>query len=72
MGQVVFLCRMMVQNILPYFFKNFPIYGTLWISSFIHHIALEKDYKGLGSIGPHRAPKIGPKTIEGQLGYGNK
>ena len=72
MGQVVSLGKMVVQHILPYFIKNVPIFGTLWISSSIHHISLERDYKGLGRGGPHRAPTRGSQTIEGQLGYGTK
>ena len=36
---------MVLQKILPYFIKNVPISGTLWISSSIHHIILERDYE---------------------------
>jgi hypothetical protein len=72
MGQVVALGRMTAQHILPYFIKNVPIFGTLWISPSIHHITLESDYKGLGSGGPHRTPTRGSQTIEGQLGYDTK
>jgi hypothetical protein len=72
MDQVVSLGRMVVQDILSYFIKNVPIYGTLWISSSIHHITLERDCKGSGSGGSHREPIRGSQTIEGQLGYGTK
>jgi hypothetical protein len=65
MGQVVSLSRMVVQHILPNFIKNVPIYGTLWISSSIHHITLEMDNKGSRSGGPHKAPTRGSQTIEG-------
>jgi hypothetical protein len=70
MGQVVSLGGMVVQYILPYFTKTFPISGTLWISPSIHHITLERDQKVSRSGGPHREPKIGSQTIEGHLGYG--
>jgi hypothetical protein len=66
MGQVVSLGRMVVQHILSYFIKNVPISSTLWISSSIHHIALERDYKGSGSGGTHRAQTRGSQTTEGQ------
>jgi hypothetical protein len=72
MGQVFSLRAMVVQHILPYFIKNFPIHVTLWISSSIHHITLEMKYKGSRSGGPHRDPTSDPKTIEGQIGYGTK
>jgi hypothetical protein len=72
MGQLVSLGIMVVQHILPYFIKNVPIFGTLWISSSIHHITLEGDYKGSRSGGPHRSSTRGSQTIEGQLGYGVK
>jgi hypothetical protein len=72
MDQVVSLGRMVVQHILPYFIKNVPIYDTLWISSSIHHITLERDYKGSSNGVPHTEPTRGSPTIEGQLGYGTK
>jgi hypothetical protein len=72
MGQVVSLGRMVVHHILPYFIKKIPISDTLWISSSICHIALERDYKGSSSGGLHRAPTRGSQTIEGQLSYGTK
>jgi hypothetical protein len=72
MGQVVSLVKMVVQHILPYFIKNVPISSTLWISSSIHYITLEREYKGSSSGGPHREPTKGSQTIEGQLGYGHK
>jgi hypothetical protein len=72
MGQVVGLGGMVVQHILPYFIGNVPISGTLWISSSIHCITVERDYKGSSSGGPHRAPTRGSKTIEGQIGHGAK
>jgi hypothetical protein len=72
MDQVVSLVIMLVQHILPYFIKKFSIFGTLWISSSIHHISLERDYKGSRSEGPHRAPTRGSKNIEGKIGYGTK
>jgi hypothetical protein len=72
MGQVVSLGRMVVQQILPYFIKSVSISDTLWISSSIHHITLERDYKGSGSGGPHRSPTRISYTIEGQLGYDAK
>jgi hypothetical protein len=72
MGQVVSLGGMVAQHILPYFIKNVSISITLWISSSIHHITLEKDCKGSSSGGPHKVPKRGSQTIEGQLGYGTK
>ena len=72
MGQVVSLGGMVVQHILPYFIKNVPISSTLWISSSIHHITLEMEYKGSISGGPHREQAIFPQTIEGQLGYDTK
>jgi hypothetical protein len=65
MGQVVSLGRMGVQHILSYFIKNVPISGTLWISSSIHFITLEREYKGLSNGGPHREPRIVSQTIEG-------
>jgi hypothetical protein len=55
MVQVVFLGRMVVQNILPYFIKNVSISGTLWISSSIHHITLEGEKK--------------VKEVEDHIGY---
>jgi hypothetical protein len=67
MGQVVSLGRMVVQHILPYFIKNVPIYGTLWLSSSIHHITLERESEGSSSGGPHRAPTRGSPTIEDNL-----
>jgi hypothetical protein len=72
MGQVVSLVKMVVQHILPYFIKNVPISNTLWISSSIHYITLEREYKGSSSGGPHREPTKGSQTIEGQLGYDTK
>jgi hypothetical protein len=72
MGQVVSLGIMMVQHIIPYFIKNVPISGILWISSSMHHISLERECKGSGNGGPHREPTIGSQAIEGQLGYGTK
>jgi hypothetical protein len=72
MGQVVALSGMGIQHILPYFIKNVPISGTLWISSSIHHITLEREYKGSSSGRPHREPTRGPKNVEGQLDYGTK
>jgi hypothetical protein len=72
MGQVVSLDRMVVQHILPKFIKNVPISNTFLISSFIHHITLEMDYKGLGSEGTHRQPTTGSQTIEGKLTYVTK
>jgi hypothetical protein len=63
---------MVLQHILPNFIKNVQIYDTLWISSSIHHITLEREYKGSSSGGPHREPTRGPKIVEGQLGYGTK
>jgi hypothetical protein len=65
MGQVVSLGRMVVQHILPYFIKNVPIYGTLWISSSIHHITLEREYKGSSSGGLDKEPTRGSKNIQG-------
>jgi hypothetical protein len=65
MGQVVSLRRMVVQHILPYFIKKFPISGTLWISSSIHHITLGREYKGSSSGETHREPTRSPQTIEG-------
>jgi hypothetical protein len=49
MDQVVSLSGMVVQQILPYFIKNVPISGTSWISSSIHYITLEMEYKGSSS-----------------------
>jgi hypothetical protein len=72
MGKVVSLSGMVVQHILPYFIKNVPIYSTLWMSLSIHHITLEREYKGSNSGGPHREPTIGPKIVEGKLGYDTK
>jgi len=72
MGQLVSLSGMVVQHILPYFIKNVPISRNLWISSSIHHITLEIEYKGSSSGGPHREPTRGPQNIQGQLGYGTK
>jgi hypothetical protein len=72
MGQVVSLGGMGVQHILPYFIKNVPISGTLWISSSTHHITLERDCGDSSMGGPHRAPTIGSKNIEGKLGYDTK
>jgi hypothetical protein len=72
MGQVVSLGRIVVQHILPYFIKNVPIYGTLWISSSIHYMTFETECKGSSSGGPHRVPTRGFQTIEGQFGYGTK
>jgi hypothetical protein len=72
MGQVVSLGRMVVQHILLYFIKKFPIYGTLWISSSIHHITLERESEGSRNGGPHRAPTSGSQTIKGKLGYNTK
>jgi hypothetical protein len=69
MGQVVGLGRIVVEHILPYFIKNVPISSTLWISSSIHHITIERDYKGSSSGGPHREPIGCSQTIEGKLGY---
>jgi hypothetical protein len=69
MGQVDSLGKMVAQHILPYFIKNVPIYGTLCLSSSIYHIVLDKESEGSRSGGPHRAPKKGYHTIEGQLGY---
>jgi hypothetical protein len=63
---------MVVQYILPHFIKNVPISGTLWISSSIHYITLEREYKGSSNGVPHREPTRGTQTIEGQLGYGIK
>jgi hypothetical protein len=63
MGQVVSLDIKVVQHILPYFIKNVPISGTLWISSSIHYITLEREYKGSNNGGPHRESK-GSQTIE--------
>jgi hypothetical protein len=57
MSQVVSLGKMVVQLILPYVIKNVPISGTLWISSYIHHTTLEREYKGLemeDHIGNHQ------------------
>jgi len=71
MGQMVGLGRMVVQHILPYLIKNVTIYGTLWISSSIHHITPKRDYKGSSNSGPHMAP-TSSQTIESQLGYGTK
>jgi hypothetical protein len=68
MGQVVSFGEMVVQHILSCFIKNVPIYGTLWISSSIHCITLEREYKGLSSGGPHREPTRSSHTIEGKLG----
>jgi hypothetical protein len=65
MGQVVSLGGMVVQQILTYFVKNVPIYGTLWISSSIHYIILEMEYKDSRSGGKHRGPTRGFQTIEG-------
>jgi len=56
---MVSLGRMVVQHILAYFIKNVTIYGTLWISSSIHHITLERDYKGSRIRGPHPTPTRG-------------
>jgi hypothetical protein len=72
MGQVVGLGGMVVQHILPYFIKNVAISRTLWISSSIHHITLERDCKGSSSRGPHGEPTRGSQNIEEQLGYGTK
>jgi hypothetical protein len=72
MGQVVALAIMMVQHILAYFIKNVPICGTLWLSSSIHHIDLERESEGSSSGGPHKVPITGSPTIEGQLGYSTK
>jgi hypothetical protein len=72
MGQVVSLGGMVVHHILPYFIKNVLVSGTLWISSSIHHITLQRDYKVSSSGGPHREPTRGYQTIEEQLGYGTK
>jgi hypothetical protein len=38
----------------------------------IHHITLEREYKGSSSGGPHRAPTRGSQTIEGQLIIGTE
>jgi hypothetical protein len=46
MDQVVSLGGMVAQHILPFFIKNVPISGTLWISYSINHITLEREYKG--------------------------
>jgi len=54
MDQVVDLGRMVAQHILPYFIKNVPIYGYLWLSSSIFHITLERRIKGSRTGGPHR------------------
>ena len=72
MGQMVSLSGIVVQHILPYFIKNVPISDTLWISSSIHYITLEREYKGSISGGTHREPIRVSQTIEGQLGYGIK
>jgi len=72
MGQVVALGMMVVEHILPCLIKNVPIYCTSWISSSIHHIALERVYKGSGRGGPHRTPIRGCQTTEGQFGYNTK
>jgi hypothetical protein len=40
---LVALGGMVAQHILPYFIKNVPIYGNLWISSLIHHIMLQME-----------------------------
>jgi hypothetical protein len=36
---------MVVQHVISYFIKNVTIYGTLRISSSIHHITLEREIK---------------------------
>jgi hypothetical protein len=72
MGQVVAFGGMVVQHIISYFIKNVHVFGTLWISSSIHYITLEREYKGSSSGGPHREPMRGSETIERQLGYGIK
>jgi hypothetical protein len=72
MVQVVSIGRILVQHVLPYFIKNAPNYGNLWLSSSIHHSTLERESEGLRSGGPHRAPTRGSPTIEGQLGYNKK
>jgi len=69
---MVALDRIVVQHILPYFIKNVTIYGTLWISSSIHHIKLERDCKYSRNRGPHPTPIRGSQTIVGKLGYGTK
>jgi hypothetical protein len=63
---------MVIQQILPYFNKNVLISGTLWISSSIHKITLEREYKGSSSGGTHMEPTRGPKIVEGQIGYATK
>ena len=72
MGEVVSLGMMVVQHILPYFIKDVLIYRTLWISSSIHYITLEREYKSSSSGGPHSEIRRGSQTIEGQIGYGTK
>jgi hypothetical protein len=72
MGQVVSLGRRVVQHILSYFIKKFPIYGTLCLSFSIHHITLERERKGSSSGGLHRSLIRGYPSIEGQLGYNTK
>ena len=69
MGQIVALGRMVVQQILPHFIKNVTNYGTLWVSSSIYHITLERNYKISINKGTHIKQIGGPQTIEGQLGY---
>jgi hypothetical protein len=60
---------MVEQHILPYFTKNAPIYGYLWMSSSIHHISLERKIKVSRSGGPHKASRMCSLTTAGRLGY---
>jgi hypothetical protein len=45
MGQVVSLEQNGGTTLPSILHKNVPIYGTLWISSSIHHITLERESK---------------------------
>ena len=67
MDQVVSLGGMLVHHILSYLIKNVPISSTLWISSSIHHISFERDYKGSSSGGVHRESARGSQLLKENL-----
>jgi len=69
---VITLGIMVVKKIFPYFIINVTIYGSLWISSFIHNITLERYCKGSSNGGPHMEPIRGFETIKGKIGYNSK
>jgi hypothetical protein len=58
---------MVLQHFLPYFIRNVLVSGTLWVSSSIDHITLERKTYGSRSGGTHPTLTKDSPTIEDNL-----